>query len=83
MAEFLSFVAIWIGIMAAIGGALLVTSLFRKKEEETPVDPREYEEEFEAQMAEKTPEKPIKKMFRNPYVLSDDEVRETEQATKK
>ena len=83
MSEFLSFVLIWLGLMAAIFGALFVTSLFRKKENETLVDPKEYEERFEAQMAEKTPEKPIKKTFRNPYVLSDDEIRETKEKTDK
>lgn len=81
MPEFLSFILMWVGIMAAIGGALFVTSFFRKKEEETPVDPKEYQEKFEEEMAEKTPEKPIKKAFRNPYVLSDDEIRETEEKT--
>jgi hypothetical protein len=67
--------------MAAIFVALLVTSFFRKKGEDKTVDPKAYKEEFEAQMAEKTPEKPIKKAFRNPYVLSDDELRETREKT--
>lgn len=79
--EFLSFIAMWIGLMALIGLALLVTRLFRKKEEETTVDPKEYAEKMEAELNEKTPEKPIKKAFRNPFVLSADEIQETKQST--
>ncbi len=79
--EFLGFVAVWIGLMVLIGLALLVTRLFRKKEEETTIDPKEYAEKMEAELNEKTPEKPIKKHFRNPFVLSSDEVEETKKQT--
>ncbi len=79
--DFLSFVAMWVGLMALIGVALAVTRLFRKKEEETSVDPKEYAEKLEAELAEKTPEKPIKKPFRNPFVLSADEIEETKKST--
>ena len=34
--DFLTFIAMWIGLMALIGAALAVTRLFRKKEEDTP-----------------------------------------------
>ncbi len=79
--DFLGFIATWIGLMALIGLALLVTRLFRKKEEETTVDPKKYAEKMEAELNEKTPEKPIKKQFRNPFVLSADEIEETKKNT--
>ena len=75
--KFLGFIAVWLGIMAAIGAALMVTRLFRKKEDESTVDPKEYAERLEAELNEKTPEKPIKKQFRNPFFLSTDEIEET------
>lgn len=75
--DFLTFIAMWIGLMALIGVALAVTRLFRKKEEETSVDPKEYAEKMEAELSEPTPEKPIKKGWRNPFVLSQDEIDET------
>ncbi len=79
--DFLSFAALWLGAMALIGGALLITQRFRKKDEEKTVSPEEYAKKFEEEMQETTPEKPIKKFFRNPYVLSKDEVRETKEKT--
>ena len=38
---------------------------------------------FEEEMKESTPEKPIKKFFRNPYVLSGDEIEETKESVNK
>lgn len=81
VAEFLSFVACWIGVMALIGGALWLTQKFRKKDEETTVDPKEYAEKFEEELNSSTPEKPIKKQFRNPFYLSPDEIKETKEET--
>ena len=48
--DFLTFIALWVGLMALIGAALAVTRLFRKKEEERPVDPKEYAEKMEAEL---------------------------------
>ena len=79
--NFLTFIALWVGLMALIGAALAVTRLFRKKEEERPVDPKEYAEKMEAELNETTPEKPIKKNWRNPFVLSSDEIEETKKST--
>ena len=79
--ELLGFGAMWIGLMALIGLALMITALFRKKDNETLVNPKEYAEKMEADLAEKTPEKPIKKKFRNPFVLSPDEIAETKEST--
>ena len=81
LTDFLSFLALWLGLMALIYIALQITQRFRKKESEQTVDSKEYAEKFEEEMAETTPEKPIKKFFRNPYVLSDDEIRETREKT--
>lgn len=77
--QYLSFAACWIGIMALIGLALWLTQKFRKKEDETTVNPEKYAEEFEKELQETTPEKPIKKQFRNPFYLSPDEIRETKE----
>lgn len=79
--QYIAFAASWIGIMALIGIALWLTGKFRKKDEETIVDPKEYAENFEKELNETTPEKPIKKQFRNPFFLSPDEVRETKEQT--
>ena len=79
--NFLTFIAMWIGLMALIGAALAVTRLFRKRDEETTVDPKEYAEKMEAELNEATPEKPIKKGWRNPFVLSADEIEETKKST--
>lgn len=77
--QYISFVACWIGVMALIGGALWITQKFRKKDEETTVDPKAYAEKFEEELNETTPEKPIKKQFRNPFYLSPDEIKETKE----
>lgn len=81
IADFISFAALWLGAMALIGGALLLTQRFRKKDAEQTVNPEDYAKNFEEEMREPTPEKPIKKFFRNPYVLSGDEIRETKDST--
>lgn len=81
IADFISFAALWLGAMALIGGALLLTQRFRKKDAEQTVNPEDYAKKFEEEMREPTPEKPIKKFFRNPYVLSGDEIRETKDRT--
>ena len=80
-ADFLSFAALWLGAMALIGGALVLTQRFRKTDDEKTVNAEEYAKKFEEEMGEPTPEKPIKKFFRNPYVLSSDEIRETKEET--
>ena len=79
--QYLSFVAVWVGLMALIGIALWITQRFRKKEDTETVDPKQYAEDFEAQLHETTPEKPIKKEFRNPFYLSEDEKNEIKQQT--
>lgn len=79
IADILTFAVYWIGIMALIGLALFITQKFRKPEEETKMSGEEYAKKFEEEMAEPTPEKPIKKFFRNPYVLSDEEIAETKE----
>ena len=81
LADILTFAFYWIGIMALIGLALFITQKFRKPEEETKMSGEEYAKKFEEEMAEPTPEKPIKKFFRNPYVLSNDEIKETKEKT--
>ena len=81
IADFISFAALWLGAMALIGGALLLTQRFRKKDDEKTVSGEEYAKKFEEELSEPTPEKPIKKFFRNPYVLSGDEIRETKDST--
>ncbi|MBQ1187111.1 MAG: hypothetical protein II342_03665 [Clostridia bacterium] len=80
--EFLSFIALWLGVMVLIGIALAITQRFRKTDEEKTVSAEEYAKKFEEEMAKPTPEKPIKKFFRNPYVLSNDEIKETKEDTK-
>ena len=80
-ADFLSFALLWLGIMALIGLALFITQRFRKTDEEKTVSGEEYAKRFEEEMNETTPEKPIKKFFRNPYVLSSDEIEETKERT--
>ena len=80
-ADFLSFALLWLGIMALIGLALFITQRFRKTDEEKTVSGEEYAKRFEEEMNEPTPEKPIKKFFRNPYVLSSDEIEETKERT--
>ena len=77
--DVLSFFALWIGVMALIGLALFITQKFRKPEDEEKISGEEYAKKFEEEMSEPTPEKPIKKFFRNPYVLSDDEIKETKE----
>ena len=69
LADILTFAVYWIGIMALIGLALFITQKFRKPEEETKISGEEYAKKFEDEMAEPTPENPIKKFLRNPYVL--------------
>ena len=83
LADILTFAVYWIGIMALIGLALFITQKFRKPEEETKISGEEYAKKFEEEMAEPTPEKPIKKFLRNPYVLSTDEIKETKEETEK
>ena len=83
LADLLTFAVYWVGIMALIGLALAITQKFRKKDEEKMLSCEEYARQFEEEMNAATPEKPIKKFFRNPYVMSDDEVRETKEKTEK
>ena len=83
LGDFLSFVALWLGVMALIGLALALTRRFRKTDNEETVSGEEYAKNFEKEMKEPTPEKPIKKFFRNPYVLSQDEIKETKENTEK
>ncbi len=82
LTQYFSFAACWIGIMALIGLALWLTQKFRKKDDETTVSPEEYAKDFEKELQEATPEKPIKKQFRNPFYLSPDEIKETKEQTK-
>lgn len=81
IADLLTFAVYWVGIMALIGLALAITQKFRKKDEEKMLSGEEYAKQFEEELNEPTPEKPIKKFFRNPYVLSNDEVKETKEKT--
>lgn len=81
LTEYLSFVAAWIGLMVLIGVALFITGLFRKKGDNSTVNPEEYAEKFEKELAEKPESKPIKKAFRNPFCLSEDEIEETRRST--
>ena len=83
IADLLTFAFYWISIMALIGLALFITQKFRKPEDETKVSGEEYAKKFEEEMAEATPEKPIKKIFRNPYVLSNEEIEETKESVNK
>ena len=80
--HFLEFAFMWLLLMGLIGLALWLTGkLFGKKDAKT-VNPEEYAKNFEKELAEPTPEKPIKKFFRNPYVLSGEEIRETSEKVK-
>ena len=81
LTQYISFAVCWIGIMALIGVALWVTQKFRKKDDEGTVNPQEYTKKFEEEMARPTPEKNIKKEFRNPFFLSSDEIMETKEET--
>ena len=79
--QFIEFAFTWLLLMGLIGLALWLTGkLFGKKDAKT-VNPEEYAKKFEEEMAETTPEKPIKKFFRNPYVLSNEEIAETKEET--
>ncbi|MBQ5910585.1 MAG: hypothetical protein IIW94_01065 [Clostridia bacterium] len=79
--DFLSFAALWLGAMALIGGALYLTQRFRKKDEEKSINAEDYAKNFEEALKETTPEKPIKEKFRNPFFLSQDEIKETKERT--
>ncbi len=81
LADILTFTVYWVGIMALIGLALFITQKFRKPEEERKMSGEEYAKKFEEEMNAPTPEKSIKKFFRNPYVLSNDEIKETKEKT--
>ncbi len=70
------FPSLWIGLMILVGLAVVIAGLF-KKGRQSFMNPKEYAEKMEAELNEKTPEKPIKKAFRNPFVLSQDEIDET------
>ena len=77
--QFIEFAFMWLLLMGLIGLALWLTGkLFGKKDAKT-VNPEEYAKNFEKELAEPTPEKPIKKFFRNPYVLSKEEIAETKE----
>ena len=78
-----SFALYWIGVMAIIGLALLITQLFRKKEDNSFENPKEYAENYEKSINEPTAEKPIKKELRNPFFLSHDEIKETKEQSEK
>lgn len=78
-ADFFSFAAVWLIMMALIGLALYLTGRFFGKKDGDTANPEEYAKKFEEEMNETTPEKPIKKFFRNPYVLSSDEIKETKE----
>ena len=75
--QFIEFAFMWLLLMGLIGLALVLTGKFFGKKNAKTVNPEEYAKKFEEEMAETTPEKPIKKFFRNPYVLSNAEVEET------
>ena len=83
LGDFLSFVALWLGVMALIGLALALTERFRKPDNEETISGEEYAKNFEKEVNAAPPEKPIKKFFRNPYVLSQDEIKETKENTEK
>ena len=72
----------WLGIMAVIAALALVVSAFSKKKEQKTTNGEEYARRFEEEMAQTTPEKPIKKHMRNPFALSQDEIEETLKDTK-
>ena len=79
--QFIEFAFMWLLLMGLIWLALVLTGKFFGKKDAKPVNPEEYAKKFEEEMAETTPEKPIKKFFRNPYVLSNDEIAETKEET--
>ncbi len=77
MIHLLYFLGVWLGIMAIIGLAVVITSLFGKNKSNEKVNPQDYARRFEEELSGKTPEKPIKKALRNPFVMSQDEIDET------
>ena len=77
--HFLEFAFMWLLLMGLIWLALVLTGKFFGKKDAKTVNPEEYAKNFEKELAETTPEKPIKKFFRNPYVLSNDEIAETKE----
>ena len=81
-AEFFSFAVTWLILMGLVGLCLWITGRFFGKKDGKTISGEEYAKRFEEEMNEPTPEKPIKKFFRNPYVLSDDEIKETKEETK-
>ena len=81
--QFIEFAFTWLLLMGLIWLALVLTGKFFGKKNAKPVNPEEYAKKFEEEMAETTPEKPIKKFFRNPYVLSNEEIEETKESVNK
>ena len=81
--QFIEFAFTWLLLMGLIWLALVLTGKFFGKKNAKTVNPEEYAKKFEEEMAETTPEKPIKKFFRNPYVLSNEEIAETKEETYK
>ena len=77
--QFIEFAFTWLLLMGLIWLALVLTGKFFGKKNAKTVNPEEYAKKFEEEMAETTPEKPIKKFFRNPYVLSNEEIAETKE----
>ena len=77
--QFIEFAFMWLLLMGLIWLALVLTGKFFGKKDAKTVNPEEYAKKFEEEMAETTPEKPIKKFFRNPYVLSNEEIVETKE----
>ena len=77
--KFLEVAGMWLLLMGLIWLALVLTGKFFGKKDGEKINPEEYAKKFEEEMAETTPEKPIKKFFRNPYVLSDEEIVETKE----
>ena len=78
--QFIEFAFTWLLLMGLIWLALVLTGKFFGKKNTKTVNPEEYAKKFEEEMAETTPEKPIKKFFRNPYVLSNEEIAETKES---
>ena len=81
--QFIEFAFMWLLLMGLIWLALVLTGKFFGKKNAKTVNPEEYAKKFEEEMAETTPEKPIKKFFRNPYVLSNEEIEETKESVNK
>ena len=77
--QFIEFAFMWLLLMGLIWLALVLTGKFFGKKDAKTVNPEEYAKNFEKELAETTPEKPIKKFFRNPYVLSNEEIVETKE----